>query len=443
MSPRNYAKVVIAGPSPDFEAYRQALAQIAHPQVDVGVLQVGVHEAVLRPHLLLHLQARSGLPVDQVLRQAGATRVELITEDDAYTLCRHRVEEDVPARTLEPVPAQEGGRLWHLNAVNVQPAWQAVGGPDTIDWHDIVVGQIDTGYTHHVAFAHDGAGDAASWIRASACRTFLYPDVPAEYAVLPPPEPGNGVDPLAFGALNKGHGTRIGATISGCARMEDGEMYYGIAPRVPHVIVRITDSVVINTHQQEFVEALDYLVNVVRVDAVNVSLGVFPPVASAAIRAVMRNARDQGVIVCCAAGNYVDPVVVPARLDTAIAVGGVTWQKRPWSGSSFGPTVAFSAPAKDIFRPEARRSQLGTSFAGGGDGTSYATAITTGTAALWLLRWRTEIAQRYGRSAARVEAFKAAARATCLVPPMWEPEPFGAGILDAGRLCTQQAEALP
>ncbi|HEY0822867.1 MAG TPA: S8/S53 family peptidase [Ramlibacter sp.] len=443
MGKKNYGKVILSGPAPDFAAFRQALVEIAHPQVDVGFVQVGVHEAVLRPHLLLHLQARSGLPVDQVLTQAGAARVELITEDDAYTLYRHRVEEDLPAAPALEAAVPAAARLWHLQAVNAQPAWDALGGPDAIDWQDLKVGQIDTGYTRHVAFGHDDAGDAGSWIRAADCRTFLYPDVPAEYAVLLPAEPGDGRDPMPFGALNKGHGTRIGATISGHARLPDGGMYYGIAPRVPHVVVRITDTVAINTRQQEFVEALDYLVNVARVDVVNVSLGMFPPVASAAVRAVMRNARDHGVIVACAAGNYVDPVVVPAALDTAIAVGGVTAQDRPWSGSSFGPEVAFSAPASGIFRAAPVRGGLGSGFLGGGDGTSYATAITSGTAALWLLRWRTQVAQRYGRTAARVEAFKAAARATCRVPEAWEPQPFGAGILDAGRLCTDQAAALP
>jgi hypothetical protein len=157
----------------------------------------------------------------------------------------------------------------------------------------------------------------------------------------------------------------------------------------------------------------------------------------------LRNARDKGVIVACAAGNYVAPVVVPARIEGAIAVAGVTWKSQPWAGSSHGQEVAFSAPAQDIFRPAPVAGGVGSAFEPGGDGTSYATAITTGAAALWLRSWQAEIADRYGKTAQRVEAFRKAAMATSRQPANWQPEPFGAGILHIGDLCTDAARALP
>jgi hypothetical protein len=412
VSKKIYAKVVLPGDAPDFEQLRVALQAKADPKVDVGLLQVGVHEAVLRPHLALHLQAKTGQPLEQLLKDSGASRVTMIDAEDVDTLYRQRVPEDLPPKAAKPVhPA------WHLDSINVQPAWNALGGPDTIDWRGISVGQIDTGFTWHVAFGHTGPNTNGSWLRAADCRTILYPDIPAEYGVLPPPEIGNGFDTMPFGALNAGHGTRIGATISGWTDLRNGLKYCGVAPKVPHVIVRITDSVAINTRQQEFVEALDYLVNTAKVDAVNVSLGVFPPVASPAIRKAMQRARDKGVLVLCAAGNHVDPVVVPARLPTAIAVGATTSIDVPWSGSSFGPEVAFSAPGNEIHHVVVgKNGGLGTGFTGGGDGTSYATAMSTGSAALWLLRWTDEITQRYGRTAARVEAFKKAVQDTSRRP---------------------------
>lgn len=434
-----YAKVVLPGDAPDFEQFRSALQAIADPKVDVGLLQVGVHEAILRPHLALHLGTRTGLPVTQVLKNAGASHITMIDAEDVATLYRQRVPEDLQPKVPKAVP-----QAWHLDKINVQPAWDAVGGPDAIDWRDISVGQIDTGFAWHVAFGHTSPNTSGSWLRASDCRTILYPDVPPEYGVLPPPEIGNGFDTMPVGAVNAGHGTRIGATISGWADLGNGVTYYGVAPKVPHVIVRITDSVAINTRQQEFVEALDYLVTAVKVDAVNVSLGVFPPISSRTMRQAMQRARDKGVIVLCAAGNHVDPVVAPACLPTAIAVGATTPIDVPWSGSSFGPEVAFSAPGDEIHHARVdRNGGLGTSFAAGGDGTSYATAISTGSAALWLLRWADEIDVRYGRKAARVQAFKRAVQETSRRPPWWEPQPFGTGILDVGRLCTDTHAALP
>ncbi|WP_167772801.1 S8 family peptidase [Ramlibacter humi] len=438
MSEKRHAKVVIPAGGPDFEQYRQRLAQLADPGVDMGLLQVGVHEAVLRPHLALHLAARHpGTPLQDLLVQAGAQRVEFITEADALALANQRVPEDLQPK---PVVTPLGNPQWHLDKANVLPAWVAVGGPDDIDWGGIVVGQIDTGFTRHEAYGFPGT----SWLRTDLCRTMMTSQIPSDYGPAAP-QPDNGVDPMFFGALNKGHGTRIGATISGCGgNLPGGLKFYGVAPKVPHVVVRITDTVAINTHQDDFVDALTYLVDVVRADVVNVSLGIFPPVASAAIRNVMAYARSRGTIVVCAAGNYVDPVVVPAALDTAIAVAGVTAEDQPWSGSSFGPQVAFSAPANNLWRPEPQRNGVGAQFAGGGDGTSYATAITTGAAALWLRAWGPQINAMYGgRTARRAQAFKAAVQATCRQPANWQPQPFGAGIIDIGRLCTDMAKALP
>lgn len=438
MSKVYYAKVVIIHGT--FEDYRQQLVQLAGPGMDVGVLQVGVHEALLRPHLLRQIRSRQpAVPVEQLLREAGANRIDWIREDAAQTLYLQRIVEDLDPQIEIAVPDLAGGRAWHLQAVNVAPAWAALGGPDTIDWGTLRVGQLDTGYTRHKALGHGQSG--GTWLLADQCRTMMDSDLPPGYAP-DLAQPDDGVDPMSPSALFRGHGTRVGSTISGHAVLDDDFTFRGIAPKVPHAVVRITDSVAINDRQNEFAQGLRYLVDVVGVDVINVSLGVFPPVASPAMKRAVAHAHAQGVIVVCAAGNHVDPVVAPARLTETIAVAGVTWQSLPWYGSSFGPEVDFSAPAANLYRPDPVPQGIGTQFKSMGDGTSYAAAITTGSAVLWLCRWGPEIAAKYGRTGARVEAFRQAAIASCRKPPGWHPTPFGAGILDTGRLCTDPSLAL-
>lgn len=439
MSSVYYAKVIVIVGT--FEDYRQQLIQLAGPGMDVGVLQVGVHEALVRPHLLRQIRSRHpGVSLDQLLREAGANRIDWIKEEVVHTLYLQRIVEDLDPQIAIPVPDVAGGRAWHLQAVNVDIAWHAVGGADAIDWQGVRVGQLDTGYTLHKAYGHGQPG--GSWLLPDLCRTLMASDLPPDF--FPPvAQPDNGVDPMPSAGLFRGHGTRIGTTISGHAALDGGFTFRGVAPKVPHVVVRITDSVAINNRQNEFADGLRYLVDEAKVDVVNVSLGVFPPVAASAMKQAVAYAHAKGVILVCAAGNHVDPVVPPARLPETIAVAGVTWQSLPWHGSSFGPEVDFSAPADAIYRPDAVPQGIGTQFKDGGDGTSYAAAITTGSAALWLKRWGPQIEAKYGRTANRVEAFRRAAIASCRKPPGWQPQPFGAGIIDTGRLCTEAAIALP
>ncbi|MGH8859456.1 MAG: hypothetical protein ACREXG_15740, partial [Polaromonas sp.] len=136
MSSVYYAKVIVVVGT--FEDYRQQLIQLAGPGMDVGVLQVGVHEALVRPHLLRQIRSRHpGVALDQLLREAGANRIDWIKEDVVHTLYLQRIVEDLDPQIAIPAPDATGGRAWHLQAVNVSIAWNAVGGPDAIDWQGV------------------------------------------------------------------------------------------------------------------------------------------------------------------------------------------------------------------------------------------------------------------------------------------------------------------
>jgi hypothetical protein len=131
-------------------------------------------------------------------------------------------------------------------------------------------------------------------------------------------------------------------------------------------------------------------------------------------------------------------VVAPARLRRTVAVAGVTRLDQPWSGSSFGPEVDFSAPAADLRRADVS-GQVNPKFSyrAGGDGTSYACAITTAAAALWLAHRRADLAATYDAPWCTAAAFTKLARDTARVPigVLWDPDgAFGRGVLDIGAL---------
>ena len=271
----------------------------------------------------------------------------------------------------------------------------------------------------------------ASWIALHDAATF-FPAPPSGEVSVFPDEPGDGLDPL-HGAANSGHGTRTGSTICGHAPGAPGGPFHGAAPKLPLVPVRITDSVVINHAQSEFVQAVDHLLGLGDIGVINVSLGIALAVVRDELERAIDRAYEAGVIVVCAAGNFIDPVTAPARLNRTLAVAGVTRDNRPWSGSSFGPEVDFSAPGADLRRADSRRGG-GFVYGTGGDGTSYAAALTSGAAALWLCHHRDALAGAYPLPWQRVEAFTTLARATTFKPEGWQPRPFGTGILNVEAL---------
>lgn len=246
-----------------------------------------------------------------------------------------------------------------------------------------------------------------------------------------PAEAGPGIDNLS--GFSGGHGTRMAATISGHAPTAPGGAYYGVAPKVPVVPVRITDSVWINHAQREFKDAVKHLVHDAGANVISVSLGVFLGSVRGALKSAVNDAYDAGVIMVCSAGNYVNDVVAPANLSRTIALGGVTHRMEPWSGSSYGPEVDFSGPADNVRRASTERSGQFV-YAAVGDGTSYATAITAGAAALWLAHHGAALDVEYSKPWQRVEAFRALARESTQRPPVWNPGAFGTGVLDIHAL---------
>ncbi len=408
----------------DGRSTAEVQARLAHylPGLDCQLWPTGPTQAVLRAPLVHALAVEyPSVGLGPMLQVLGVRRSDPLDDETAARLVALRDPTLLPGRPAAPRPST-GTVDWHLQTLRAPQAWALLGGPDAIDWTGVRVGHPDTGFTEHPAF---GFGrPAGPWVDTAMARTLI---TPSDTGV-PVVEPGGGRDPLS--GLSASHGTRVGTTISGHAP-RDG--FWGVAPRVPLVPVRMTDSVWINHAQREWAQAVDHLVRVAGVSVINCSLGAFASAVRPELRAAVNQAYEAGVILCCAAGNIVADVVPPASLARTLAVGGTTREDRPWSGSAYGPQTDWSAPAAGLRRANVSPGPR-FGYAEGGDGTSYAAAISSGAAALWLARHRGALAAAYPQPWQRVEAFRQVARQTARVPAVWQPGAFGAGILDLAAL---------
>ncbi len=160
-------------------------------------------------------------------------------------------------------------------------------------------------------------------------------------------------------------------------------------------------------------------------------------------------AYESGVIVCCAAGQVWGEVIYPGRYNRCITMGGVglhknTGKLQPWSSAARGQYVDLCAPADKIRRVKAPSFPGSTDVypEADGDGTSYATAICSGVAALWLAHHDAALTTKYQQPWQIPAAFKKLARETAakheFKPQLDENNVslYGSGSLDAHALLT-------
>jgi subtilisin family serine protease len=422
--PRNLKKIA---------KYARSLSGLRHGD---PVQVIGSHRIVLLPVAVGKLLDNASDPIDPARSKSLVNIVQDMGAQSATAISTSRVAELLAARASEELdvprilpPASDlviDNLDWHLQRIHLPAAWDLLGGPDQIDWQGIRVGQIDTGFRPIpcLGFAPNGE---SGFVLTDSDRNFFPGDFSRDdyldYGQSPRSE-DSALDPLLGGA-NDGHGTRTGSVLAG----RDTELdYFGAAPRVPYIPVRISDSVIINHVQGPLALAIEHLVRH-GCGVITLSLGMALTYVTDRLRTAIDYAYEQGVILVTAAGNVWDPVVAPARLNRTLAVGGSTPAMTPWLGSSFGPEVDICAPAWPIRRATVDRA--GQPSYGHGDGTSFAAPLVAGTAALWLRYREEEIRAAYPEKWQRVEAFKRIVTANAQPGMEWNRNIYGAGILDS------------
>ena len=415
------------------------------------VIPVGSARVVLSPpavtRIVEHAQATNtstaAAPTfEKLMASMGAKNASPVNFKRLSTLIAAREPEEISsvARGMPSAPLTIQGYDWHLKETRLVEAWSLLGDYQMIDWAGTRVGQLDTGFRRVPALGFATSTSSRSdFVLTDLDRDFLPSDFgydPLQGKGAPFASEFSAEDPL-LGGPNDGHGTRTGSVLAGYDPTPETP-YFGVAPRVPYIPVRISDTVIINSAQAPLAQGIEYLVQN-GCNVLTLSMGMALTVIQDCLRSAINYAYEQGVILVCAAGNIWDPVVAPARLNRTIAIGGSTPDHTPWNGSSHGPEVDVSAPAWPIRRATVDRK--GAPSYGYGDGTSFATPAVAGTAALWLLYRGAEIAVAYPEKWQRVEAFKRLVTRTAQPGVSWNTHLYGAGILDAYATLTAELPA--
>lgn len=299
---------------------------------------------------------------------------------------------------------------WAVQKIKASDAWEIAPKPGgKSKGEGILVFQPDTGIADHAELK-------GGMINTALAYDFIE-------------DKKGAMDPLNDGG-NPGHGT---GTASVVASRVNGKVV-GSAPLATLVPLRAVTSVIVFDHGR-VAAAVEYARRK-HANVITMSLG---GAWSSALRAAMGKAIADGVIVMAAAGNCVGFVVWPARYEEVIAVAGYNIKDQPWKGSCNGEAVDITAPGE--FVPRANRApqnQGSTTDVRGGQGTSFAVALTAGVAALWLSHFGVAAIKGALEPGETVQdRFITLLKQSSWRPAGFDTENFGAGIIDAEKLLKQ------
>ncbi|WP_171174390.1 S8 family serine peptidase [Ruegeria sp. HKCCD8929] len=303
---------------------------------------------------------------------------------------------------------------WVHKVIRTPQAWQRSRGAGS------TVAVIDTGYSSHGEL--QGALDLTHQLNLVEGGT-------------------DASDRFSDGPLrNPGHGTLVTSVIAsrGSADMNGNTgqpgAVTGSAPEAKVMPIRAIKSV-INLDQRTLPHAIAHAINN-GADVITMAQG--GPGRVASTERALRQAVQRGLVVVCAAGNCWPNVVFPAAyaangLCTALAA--VTKSLRPWARSGRGPEVTLSAPGENVWGAAKRKPDDHDWGIKASQGTTLATSLTAGVAALWVARHGGRTALRHKAAAAgtTVQAMWIASVTHGLSkPPVWGgANDLGAGVLDA------------
>lgn len=305
---------------------------------------------------------------------------------------------------------------WALEQCNVPAAWALFASTGGNPGEHVLIGHPDSGFVEHPELD-------LSRIQLDFDRDFLDDDFETR-------------------TRNSKHGSHGLATASVIMSGpgDNGDSVLGPATHSQLLPLRVTkpgwfpSPVLFSRGMRRLRDAVDYAI-ARQCRVISISLG---GLEFEGLHKALRRAEAAGVIVCAAAGSKVGFVVSPASYPETIAVAGSTISRGPWAESCRGPAVDITAPAESVWR--AIVSDHGEMRSERGHGTSYATALLAGIAALWLSYRRADLASYDKSQVPRI--FRHLLHTTAATNHKLPKHEFGAGIVDAYALLSASLPSL-
>ncbi|MEW8266703.1 MAG: S8/S53 family peptidase [Candidatus Thiodiazotropha sp.] len=310
---------------------------------------------------------------------------------------------------------------WHLDQVRAKKAWEIPPVPPTgrVKGAGVIIAHLDTGYTDHYELVEDGDVDVSKGYN-------FYENVAS------PIEPLN--------TMKMGHGTATGSVLisrPGRSPTNPNLSYVsGVAPEAKLVPIRVDKNVWFLSARKD-IRGIKHAINI-GAHVISMSRG---GLSSRSFKKAIEKANKRGIIVIAAAGNcnLGCKVRAPAEFTNVVCVGGTTINDKPWKKTSRGPEVNVCAPANRVWRARTQNKN-NTYFydVGKSSGTSYATPIVAGAAALWIAfnGGHEALSQKLGGVERIPEAFmnQLAINGTWIPKDGWNQNKYGEGILDTDKL---------
>mmetsp|Transcript_6906 Transcript_6906/g.7997 ORF Transcript_6906/g.7997 Transcript_6906/m.7997 type:complete len:478 (-) Transcript_6906:85-1518(-) len=314
---------------------------------------------------------------------------------------------------------------WHLKFTKVLDAWdysQREGKPS--QGEGIVIAQVDSGYSTHSCFDsiftdNNKKGlnyfDREGWGRS---------------------EDFNDPKDMSWGP-GAGHGTVV-ASAAMNRGVNGGPP--GTAPKATLFSIRVINNpAMIMIDIRRMIRAFDDITtknNNIHVVSMSLGMASYVTLKPDLENSIKRAIKAKNLIVVAAAGQLGTSgdagggAMNPARMNDVMAVGGVFMDNRYFGNR--GPRVHIVAPAHNVCNAQSNSFGTNPNAYGPGQGTSIATAMTGGIAALWLAHHGRDYLIREFSAIGRTlnEAFMKVVEKTAQKPDGW-PQRQGYGIIDA------------
>lgn len=303
---------------------------------------------------------------------------------------------------------------WHHPRIDTLGAWHHTRGAGS------TVAVIDTGYSDHAELRN---------VTTTQGEVNLV-------------EGGtNAADRFSGGLVtHPGHGTLVMSviasrgTVNAAGKTGQPGAITGTAPEARIMPIRAIRSVVDMT-QRRIGAAIDHAV-ANGADVIAMALG--GPSRVASTEAALRRAANAGVVVVCAAGNCWPSVVFPAAyapLGICTAIAALQPDEKPWRKTGRGGQVTLSAFGEQVWGAAKNAASDPVGGIRSSQGTTLATSMTAGVAALWVARHggRAALKQIADQRGTTVQAMWVKCATVPLNPPAaWNGAlDLGAGVLNA------------